>query len=73
MSSWWAADRGREARGVVEERPLPFVVDLHAPAQLGTIPNGVDKPSVCGLRVGKIFGRDNFAVWVDDPKLSHET
>ena len=66
------ADRGGEALGVVEESPLPLVVDLHTPAQLGIIRNGVVKPCVRGLSGGKIVRPDNFAAWVNDPKLSHE-
>ncbi len=68
-----AAPRGSKATGVIEERPLPVVVDLHTPTQLGTVYNGVDKPGVRGVLAVKIVHRDNFAVWADNSKLRHAT
>src|SRR6516225_5919679 len=68
---WAAARHSGEAFGVIEERPLPVVVDLHAPAQLGTACTGVGEPHVCGLRAVKILHRHSLAMWVDDPELGH--
>ena len=69
--SSWAAGRGGKASGVIEERPLPVVVDLHAPTELGTACNGVHKPGVCVLRAGEILRRDDLAMRADNSKPSH--
>jgi hypothetical protein len=66
-----AAGRGGKASGVIEERPLPVVIDLHAPTELGTARNGAHKPGVRGLGADEILRRDDLAMRPDNSKPSH--
>jgi hypothetical protein len=66
-----AAGGSGKASGVIEECPLPVVIDLHAPTELGTARNGIHEPGVCGLRAGEILRRNDLAVRADNSKPRH--
>src|SRR4051812_46954107 len=67
------AHRSGEPAGVVEMRPLPVVADLHPPAHLVVVRDGIDEPLVGGFGTIEITRRDNRAMRIDRSKQGHST